>query len=169
MRPSRICGVVIAAGLLLGGVGWAAESATGHRAHPGNSPIGRFFTGQAGRMLTLKSEMNLTDAQRQQIRSVLESHRSEIAAAAKELVTRHRVVQTQVLADKPDEQAIRSATTELGKAIGDAAVLAARIRGELAPILTDPQKKLLESFRIDTMEAVDHWLSEMAQPHQAAQ
>lgn len=168
MRMRTLIGMVVAAGVLAVSVAWAAEAASaqgeaGHHGRLASTPIGRLITGQVGRLLTLKSQMNLSPSQREQVRAAVESHRAEIAAVAKELVARHRAVQAQVMAEKSDEQGIRAATAEMGKSLGDAAVLAARIRAEVAPLLTEPQKKLLERFHADTQEAVDQWLSEIAQ------
>ena len=62
----------------------------------------------------------------------------------------------------PDEKAIRAAADDLGKSIGDAAVLASHIRQQIAPILTDEQKHEIGDFRSQSDAAVDKFFAKMA-------
>jgi Spy/CpxP family protein refolding chaperone len=124
-----------------------------------DTPIGRLMSGNLGRLLVLRSEMNVTPEQRAEIRGVLVGHRSQIAATVKSVREKHLVLRDAVLADQPDEGKIRAAASELGDALGDAAVKAARLRGKLAPILTDEQRELIREFRQDRDESVDEFLT----------
>lgn len=118
-----------------------------------NTPLGRLVTGNLGRLLVLRSEMNLTDGQREKIKVVLVEHKPEIASAAKGVWEKRNALRDAVLDEKSDDAAVRKAADELGKAIGDAAVLGRKIRGQVAPILTDPQRKLVKECRADCQQA----------------
>jgi Spy/CpxP family protein refolding chaperone len=90
---------------------------------------------------------------------VLVGHRSQIAATVKSAREKHLVLRDAVLADRPDEGKIRAAASDLGVALGDAAVKAAGLRGELAPILTDEQRELISQFRRERDESIDEFLT----------
>ena len=169
-RTILIITAVLAGGLMLCGFTWAAENAAPTVAAKFcNTPFGRLVTGQIGRLLVLKSQLNVTDEQREKIRATVAPHRAEITSAVKDIVVKKRALQGKVRADKTDEQSIRAAAGELGKSIGDAAVLAAKVRAEVVPILTDEQKKVIEQFRGDSQGAVDKWLGEIGQAEPMAQ
>lgn len=127
----------------LGVVAAAAPTAGQHLLHRGelaDSPLGKLLTGHLGRLLVLKSEMNLTDEQRSQIREVVRGEKADIAKVAEKVWQKRNVLRDAVLADKPDEAAIRAAADDLGKAIGDAAVLGAKVVDKVKPVLTAEQR-----------------------------
>jgi protein CpxP len=137
------------------GVGAAADGAAGR-------PMRMLMSGQFGRLLTLRSELQLTDAQREQIKQILQSHRDEIRSAAKPVAEKRRAMRDAALAETPDESAIRTAADELGKAIGDAAVLGAKIKGEVRGVLTSEQRDKVEEFRTQADAAVDAFFESVA-------
>ncbi|MCC7476598.1 MAG: Spy/CpxP family protein refolding chaperone [Pirellulales bacterium] len=124
-------------------------------------PLRVFLQGQFGRLMTLRSELNVTDEQRESIRKIVESHRSEIAAVAKPIVEKRRALRDATLSKESNEQAIRAAANEMGKSIGDAAVLASKIKGEVAGVLTSEQIEKIESHRGEADAAVDKFLQKV--------
>ncbi|MDD4888507.1 MAG: Spy/CpxP family protein refolding chaperone [Phycisphaerae bacterium] len=164
---------VLATGLL---AGYATNQATEQAAGPlaadelglppaatnGDRPHGRMLRAIGRHVLGLPDEINLTADQKQQIGKVLKGHKAEIIPVFKQLRDDHRKLQSAVRAEPTDEKAIRSAAEHLGKDIGDAAVLRAKIRKEVLPILTDEQKAKLEKFRANVQGSVDKALDEAA-------
>jgi Spy/CpxP family protein refolding chaperone len=159
----------LAAALSLGLVGGsalvhAAETsaviATGQ--NPG--PWRLLVSGQFGRLLTLRSELNISADQRQHIKLIFQSHRPEIAASLRPLVEKRRALQDAVMAEPTDEPAIRAAAGNLATSLGDAAVLAAKIRSEVANVLTPEQQAKVADFRRDSRLSVDHFLDNLAKP-----
>ncbi len=67
-----------------------------------------------------------------------------------------------MISANPDEKTIRAAADDLGNAIGNAAVLASRIRGQIAPILTDQQRQEIKDFRSQSDQAVDDFFAKVA-------
>src|SRR6185369_12358661 len=110
-----------------------AQSGAAHR------PLVNFIRAELGRLMVLKSELDITDAQKEQIKTILQSHKAEIAQVAKPLVDKKRALRDAVMADAPDEKAIRAASDDLAHSIGDAAVLASKIKQEVAVVLTPDQ------------------------------
>ncbi len=125
-----------------------------------HSPLGRLVSGQIGRLMVLRSELNLTDEQRARVKETLKAHKPEIAAAGKAVWEKRVALRDLVLDEKADEPAIRKAADDLARSIGDAAVLAAKIRGEVAPVLTDEQKKLIRQTRLECREATEKFFAQ---------
>jgi len=125
-------------------------------------PLRSFIQGQIGRLMTLRSELDVTAEQRDAIRKIVENHRSEIVAVAKPIVEKKRALRDATLAKEPSDTAIRSAANDLGKAIGDAAVLASKVKGEVAKVLTPEQIQKVEAFRDQSDSAVDGLIQKFA-------
>jgi Spy/CpxP family protein refolding chaperone len=125
-------------------------------------PLVRLIRGQIGRWMVLRSQLDLSDDQKQHIGAILKSHKAEILQAVQPIVQDHRALREAVLAASPDEKAIRSDADDLGHAIGDAAVLTAKIHGEIAPILTDEQRQDIKDFRSQSDRAVDDFFAKVA-------
>jgi Spy/CpxP family protein refolding chaperone len=128
------------------------------------TPLGRLVTGQIGRALVLRSQLGVTDEQRDQIKEILRSRGPELAEVMGNITERKRALREAVLAEKPDERTIRARADELGRTIGQAAALGARLNQQLDPIWTERQRDLLREFRADKDQAVDTWLQEIASP-----
>jgi Spy/CpxP family protein refolding chaperone len=156
-------GVCALAGLLAVGSGVGVYAAPGlGGGEDGVHPLRMFLGGQLGRMMTLRAELGVTGEQRAEIRKIVESHRSEIAAVVKPIVEKRRALREATLAANSDEAAIRAAANDLGKAIGDAAVLAAKVKPEVFKVLTPEQQKKVENFRADSDSTVDRFMHAMS-------
>lgn len=84
--------------------------------------------------------LNLTDAQREQVRGILESHRAEAASLRQRAGAAHRALQAATSAATVDEGAITQQGQAFGGLIAEAAVLRARVRGEVLAVLTPEQQ-----------------------------
>jgi len=127
----------------------------------GQSPLAKLITGNIGRFLVLRSELVITTDQKKKIVEILKSRRDEIRPVAKTILEKRRALQEAVVNKPGDETAIRGAATEMGKAIGDAAVLASKVVAQVKPVLTSQQIERIEKFRADTQKATNDWLDQM--------
>jgi len=160
MFHTKLVGWVLAG--LIGGVAIAGPmgaGVAGCRARLGELPLGKLLIGNLGRWMVLRSELNVTDQQKAQIRETVIAHKPEIAAAAKGVWDRRTALREAVLAGK-DEAAIRAAADQLGKAAGDAAVLAAKVASELKPILTAEQQQMIRQTRGECDQAVQRFFAQ---------
>lgn len=123
-----------------------------------NSPLGRTIAASFGRVLTLRSDLNVTDEQRQQIRDVLVSHRAEIATTVKSVRDKRVALRDLVRSDKAEKSQIRSAADELGQAVSDAAVKAVELRGKIAPLLSQDQRATIDKFLMENDAAINAFL-----------
>ena len=131
--------------------------------HPlAGTPMGRLLQRMVGRKLILRSNMNVTDEQREKIRAIVESHKPEIVEVVKPIVAGKRALADAVGADNTDEAAIRAACGQLGRSLGDASVLAANVRKEVLTVLTQEQRALFDTFQSEVASDVDAWLQEVS-------
>lgn len=151
---------LLAGMLATAAVGVSAAEAKGPLARLANSPLGQLVSGQVGRLLVLRSELSLTDQQRDQIRKVLVSHKAEVIEQAKAVWEKRVALRHAVLAENTDEAAIRKAAEDLGRSIGDAAVLAAKVKKELAPVLTAQQRESVKKCVGECEKATAKFLEE---------
>jgi Spy/CpxP family protein refolding chaperone len=113
----------------------------------------------------LARQLDLSADQQTQIRGILKNHADDIETQVKAGMNARRALHQAMLAQPVDEQAIRSLAIQAGQVHGETAVLYARIRGEVWPILTaDQQSKMTQLHgrmkdRGDAaFEALDKWL-----------
>jgi len=167
MKTSWIAGLVVSGCILAAGAAlWAADAQAtaagqGWRQHLPDTPLGRLIGAQVGRRMLLRSQLELTAEQRQQLAGILRQHLQEIIAVVKPLVEAKRALREAIMAERPDPKKIRAAADKLGKAIGDAAVLAGKIKVEAAEVLTPKQLELIKKFHAETDQAVDAFLNQL--------
>jgi Spy/CpxP family protein refolding chaperone len=145
------------------GSGLAAPGSLGDDV-PEARPLRMLASGQFGRLLALRSELDITVEQRTQIRDIVKSHRPELTAALRPVVEKRRALRDATLAEGANEAAIQAAAVELGKAIGDAAKVGSKIKAEVHKVLTPEQREKISQFRGEAQAAVDKFLTEMADP-----
>ena len=139
IRKSVLAGAGVLA-LAVGGLvaGRLSAGAFPQRAHSEFAP--RVFARMA-------RALDLSDDQKSQIKAVLKTHAAEIEAQMKASSAARRGLHQAVLAQPIDENGIRAAAASLGSVEGDGAVLFAKIRTEVEPILTETQRAKIQQFR----------------------
>ena len=91
--------------------------------------------------------IELTEAQRAQVQSIMESHRAEFERLGTALREAHRAFNESLNAETIDETAVRSRSAVIASAMADQAILRARVRAELQNILTAEQQQQLSERR----------------------
>jgi len=120
--------------------------------------------GQIGRRMVLRSQLNVTAEQREQIRAIYESHRTELASAAASIVEQKRALRDAVTNADATDGDIRKAADQFGDTIGDAALVGRAIHREMQSVWTSEQQQLLDQYQGDKRDAVDTWLNEINLP-----
>ena len=109
---------------------------------PGGGPGGPLgFLGPAMR------ELNLTEAQREQIRTIAQSHQEEMKAVQERMGTARKALDDAITADQIDENAIRAAATTVGAVEADAAVLRANVHQAAWKVLTPEQQQKAKELK----------------------
>jgi len=96
---------------------------------------------------TVLDQIGATDAQRQTIRSIEQSHESDLRGLRERERTAREGLQAAITADLFDEGTIRVRSAEVATVQADAAVLQARVRSEVFTVLTTEQRAQINSLR----------------------
>jgi periplasmic protein CpxP/Spy len=122
----------------------ARQDETREHGQPHFGRMHRGFGGFDGRALR---QLDLTDAQREQVRSIFEQNRDEMRAAGEKLRTARRGLYDATGAGTIDESAIRSAAETLANAEAEAAISRARIHAQVWQVLTPEQQAKAKELR----------------------
>jgi Spy/CpxP family protein refolding chaperone len=91
--------------------------------------------------------LGLSDDQKEQIRGILKSHSAELDAQRLAARGGRKALREAMAAQPVDETRIRQQALALGEVRADGAVLRARIRSEIWPILTTEQQEKARQLR----------------------
>jgi protein CpxP len=105
--------------------------------------------GFGGRFGLPLGQLGLTDAQHDQIRSIVENHRTEMQEVAKRVQTARHALRQAETAEPFNEGGIRTASDALNAVQTDAAVLRARVRSEVLQVLTPEQRAKATQLRAE--------------------
>ena len=92
-------------------------------------------------------ELDLTDDQKAQLKSIAESHRDEFRAAGDKVRTAREGMRELVEADSINESAIRAKSVEVAAAEAEVMILNAKVRQESMQVLTSEQQQKLKELR----------------------
>ena len=120
---------------------------------PGRGPRGGGPRGFGGPMgdLGLRG-VDLTDAQKEQLRSIMESHKQEFEQVGAKLREAHQGLAAAVDGPSVDESAIRARSTTLATALADEAILRAKVRVEVQGILTAEQLQKVQERKAEMLK-----------------
>jgi protein CpxP len=158
--------MVIAAALIaaLAG-GYAVAGAQGPRGGPGMRGGPGVVRGPMGD-LGLRG-IELTDAQREQVRAIMESHREAFADLRTKLGAAHRAFADAARAGAVDEAAIRTQSTAVANAMADEAILRARVRAEVHALLTAEQQQQLKDREAQMQKRLEQRQQQFKQPRES--
>lgn len=122
----------------------------------GPGPMG----GRAGFGLAGLGQLDLTDAQKEQIRNIRESHRDEARQIAERTRAAERDLNLASEATVVDEADIRARANVLAAAIADGTIHRAKVNLEIFNILTSEQQEKLEAFRAQMQERMKNRASQ---------
>lgn len=135
--------------------------------------IGGRFGGPLGGLLGLHPDvplpaLGLSEAQQEQVRTVMQSHADEGRAIAEKAHAALQALQT-ASSGSPDEGAIAQQSQALGAAIGEAALLRARVRTEIMAILTPEQQAEATKLQAERQARMEQRRQQMQQRRKTRQ
>ena len=144
---SRNVIVAAALALALGGLPLLAQQGAGGGFGQGQRAggPGRGGRGPGGPMGVFPglAQVDLTDAQREQIRSIVEQERQAAGNPGEKLRQAEEALHTAVLADTPDQQGIEAAKAALNAAHAAELDLRVQLMAKIASVLTPAQRQQL--------------------------
>jgi Spy/CpxP family protein refolding chaperone len=155
-------GAALFAVLIVSAAGGALAQNTGSGQAPSTQqrggPGGGRFGGPGGRggpmgalgiFGPMLRELNLTEDQQQRLRSIAESHRSDMQAIAERNRPAHEALQQAITSGTVDEGTIRARSAEVAQGDADMAILQARIYSEAIQVLTPDQQTQLKKLQAE--------------------
>jgi protein CpxP len=113
--------------------------------------------------------VQLTDAQREQVRSIMQSHRTELDNTRKALGEAHRAFAAATRSATPDEAAVRTQASAVANAMAEEAILRAKIRAEVHALLTPEQQQELKTREANMQKRLQERQERMKQRQQQRQ
>jgi periplasmic protein CpxP/Spy len=92
-------------------------------------------------------ELDLTDDQKAQLKSIADSHRAEFEAAGQKIGAARQGMRSLVEGDAINESAIRAKSAEIAAAEADLMILNAKVRQESLQVLTSEQLQKMKELR----------------------
>lgn len=170
MRKSLLCASLIVSGLVGGTAAFHASAQPGHGHTPppglhglhGHCELAAAFHAH---LQQLHAELNLTDEQRDAVHAVIHARRAEIVGVVRPILEANRSIIRAVHSAPADEAAIRASADGLGRSVGDAAVLVARMKAEIlqAAALTPEQTAKLDTIRTNVDASIGRMLDGLQQ------
>jgi protein CpxP len=111
-------------------------------------------------------QLDLSDAQREQIRTIHESHREEGRQIAERTRTAQHELNLASQGTAVDEAAIRARANDLAAAIADGTIHRAKVNAEIFNVLTAEQQQKLETLRAEMQERMKNRATERGQRRQ---
>ena len=96
--------------------------------------------------------VDLTDAQKEQLRAITDSHKAEFEQVRTKLREAHQALATASDGQTVNESAIRASSTTLATALADEAILRAKVRAEVQGILTAEQLQKMQERRAEMLK-----------------
>jgi periplasmic protein CpxP/Spy len=119
----------------------------GRRGGPPMGVMGRGSPiGPMGMLGPVLARLNLTDAQRDQLKGILQAHADEFKALGQQAATARQVLEQAILLDPVSDAAVQSASAGVAGVESQIAVAAAHVRAEVFQILSDAQKTEVKNF-----------------------
>jgi Spy/CpxP family protein refolding chaperone len=124
-----------------------------------------------GGFLRVLTQLNLTDAQRQDIAAILKQHREQARELRTHMFEARKGLMEAITANDPNEVAVRAASRQVADNMEQMAVLRAAVYGEIRKQLTPEQQETLQKIKADFgarmqrriehgMSLMDQWIDE---------
>jgi protein CpxP len=137
-----VAGLAMAVGLACAAPGYGQTAAAAPQVAPAaKAPAAK--QAAAGR----QAGLNLTDAQREQIRALRDAQRNDQRALREKMRAAREQLRQTMRADVPDEAAVRSAAGAVAALQADQATLRARSRAQVMKVLTPDQQARMKQAR----------------------
>jgi protein CpxP len=140
-----------AAAMALTLAGTAYVSAQPPAGRPGAAGrFGRGGPGGPGGLMPMGfARLDLTDAQKERVKGIMDSHRDEMRALGDKAMKAHQALEAAASAAPFDEATVRTKAADVASVDADLAVMRARVFNEVYQLLTPDQQAKLKEFQAE--------------------
>lgn len=147
VRFARVAAVTVIVGALGAGVYAQQQQQQQRQGRPGAGWQGRGMRagGPMARLGFRLGQLNLSDDQKQQVKSILQNHKADFKALADRAMPARRALADAIASG--DEAAIKQRSADVAAVQTDRALLAAKLRNEVFKVLTPEQQQKAQAMR----------------------
>lgn len=109
-------------------------------------------------------QLNLTDAQRQQVREILQSSQLDFRAVMRNYLAAKKELKDAIRANPDDEDTIRARSAQLGSAMTEVTVKRAQLRSQITKVLTPGQRQQWNQFEQTQEDRLQERINQLSQP-----
>jgi Spy/CpxP family protein refolding chaperone len=109
-----------------------------------------------GMLGPIVGRLGLTDAQKDQLKGIMQAHGDEFKTLGSQAMTAHKGLEQAILLDPVSDAAVQAASAGVAAVESQIAVATAHVRAEVFQILTDAQKTQVKQFVADRDARVAH-------------
>ena len=115
--------------------------------YAGRHSADRMTLGRMYRMNMVFDELGLTGDQRVALKQLFNEHRKDLQPLVEGVKAKGRILRELIMAETPDQEAIRKASVDLGSAIAEASVQMSALAKEARSIVTPEQLERVKEMR----------------------
>jgi Spy/CpxP family protein refolding chaperone len=105
--------------------------------------------GPIGMLGPIVGRLGLSDAQKDQLKGIMQAHSDEFKTLGSQAMTAHKALEQAILLDPVSDAAVQAASAGVAAVESQIAVVTAHVRAEVFQILTDAQKTQVKQIIAD--------------------
>jgi protein CpxP len=109
-------------------------------------------------------QLDLTDAQKQQVKQIMQSNRQNRRTIEKDMIAARKDVATAVFSNPNDEAAIRAKAAAISNAVTAQIVNQAQLLSQISKILTPDQQQKMNQLQQDHLAQMQQMIDKLSQP-----
>jgi Spy/CpxP family protein refolding chaperone len=109
-------------------------------------------------------QLNLTDAQSQQVRAIVQSSQLDLRAVTRNYLMAKKELEDAIRANPDDEDTIRARSAQLGSALTEVTVKRAQLRSQITKVLTREQQQQWNQFEQKQEDQLQEKINRLSQP-----
>jgi periplasmic protein CpxP/Spy len=112
-------------------------------------------------------QLNLTDAQKQQVKQIMQSNRQNMRSIEKDMLTARKDIATAMFANPNDEAALRTKAAAISNAVTAQIMNHAQLLSQISKILTPDQLQKLNQLHQEHLTHMQQMIDKLSQPSES--
>jgi periplasmic protein CpxP/Spy len=112
-------------------------------------------------------QLNLTDAQKQQVKQIMQSNHQNMRSIEKDMLTARKDVATAMFANPNDEAALRTKAAAISSAITAQIMNHAQLLSQISKILTPDQQQKLNQLQQERLTRMQQMIDRLSRPSES--
>lgn len=127
--------------------GFFGKRGHGHHGRP-DGEIRKMMMGNMGRLMALRSELDVTKEQREQLHGVMKNHRSSMHEKFGNVMKARKELQSQIMLGEATEDSIKASADQIAEAVTAVALEAKTARDEAMAVFSEDQQSKIQEVMV---------------------